>query len=384
MNVCFVAEYGVKIGGGGRSLLSLMLLLKEKFGVRPFLVCHKKWDLINEVKKYNIESCVIPCYTFAYIKKNVSIFTYLKYPIKRFVNSIRRKQIIDFLKTNKIQLVHLNSTISCVEWAIAAQKANVPYIWHIREYLDEDHNRFLMGKQYHYSIIKKSNAIITISNDVCSYWSKKLKYNCTLVYNGFEVNKYYQSATNKLFNDVINCVIVGRIVDGKRQLDAVKAIEILIANNIKNIHLAIIGYRGINNCEKELMEYVTRHNLGKYVEVIDFQDNLASFFSKSDIGLMCSTREAFGRVTIEYMISGLLCIGSNTGGTLELIEDGKTGLLYEMGKPESLAQKLEWVLNNRNESARILLNGQQDAMDKFSIDRTAQEIYSIYTNILNK
>ena len=259
MNVCFVAEYGVKIGGGGRSLLSLILYLKDNFDVHPFLVCHQWNDIIDEAQKNNIKVAVIPCYTFAKLKDSVSIYTYLRYPKRRLFNFLQRKKIKNYLKTNKIDLVHLNSTLSCVEWAICAKKCKIPYIWHIREYFDEDHNRIFIGKQFHYRLIKNSDAIIAISNDVCSYWSQKLNYNCILVYNGLEVKDYYLSPTDKLLNDEVRCVMVGRIVEGKRQLDAVKAIEILIKKNITNIHLSIIGYRGINNYEKDLMKYVERN-----------------------------------------------------------------------------------------------------------------------------
>lgn len=51
-----------------------------------------------------------------------------------------------------------------------------------------------------------------------------------------------------------------------------------------------------------------------------------------DILCMCSDREAFGLSTVEGMLSGCLIIGTNTGGTTEILEDGTTGLLYAQGE----------------------------------------------------
>ena len=48
-----------------------------------------------------------------------------------------------------------------------------------------------------------------------------------------------------------------------------------------------------------------------------------------DIALVASCSEAFGRVTVEAMLAGMLVIGADVAGTSELICDGVNGILYE-------------------------------------------------------
>ena len=52
---------------------------------------------------------------------------------------------------------------------------------------------------------------------------------------------------------------------------------------------------------------------------------------QADIGLTCSRNEAFGRTTVEALLMGKPVIGTNTGGTVDLISDGVDGLLYPPG-----------------------------------------------------
>jgi hypothetical protein len=60
----------------------------------------------------------------------------------------------------------------------------------------------------------------------------------------------------------------------------------------------------------------------------------------ADVGITPSKREAFGRVTFEYMFAGLPVVGANSGATPELIDDGKTGFIYSKDSASSLASKL--------------------------------------------
>ena len=382
MKVCFIADNSTEMTGGAQSLLALMIQLRQ-YGIEPCLLGHHDSEQLHKAKSLGIKTKIIKTKIFIYPKNANAFITTIKYPIKRFFNFLQKKKIKEFFEEEHIELVHLNSLRASIECAIVADELRIPYIWHIREYVYNDQDCYIKDFRFYNKYLQKSKEIIAISKDIQSYWSEKLKRECTLVYNGFDISKYYLQASKKLISGQLNCLMVGRLAEGKRQLDAVKAIEILIQKGINDVSLKIVGYRERFPYDRIVRDYIESHNLNSYVELIDFTYDLNSLYEKSEIGLMCSTKEAFGRVTIEYMLSGLLCIGSNTGGTLELIENNKTGFLFEMGNPESLAQKLEWVLENREESKKILLNGQKNAMEKFSIEHTASNVYSIYKKYIN-
>ncbi|MBO4638357.1 MAG: glycosyltransferase family 4 protein [Treponema sp.] len=383
MKVCFIADNSIEITGGAQSLLALILSLK-KYDVEPVILGHKDSEQLHEANRLGIKTKIIKTKNLIYPTSSNAIIIALKNPVKKIYNFFKRKEIKKFYIKENIEFVHLNSIRASIECAVIAYKLNIPYVWHIREYLDKDQSSYIKDFRFYNKYLQKAKYIITISRDIQAYWSNKLKRECVLIYNGFDVDKYYLDATKKLLSEQLNCIMVGRFAEGKRQIDAVKAIEILIQNGIKNVTLTIVGYRERFMYDKKIKEYIDSHNLNSFINLIDFTYDLKSIYEKNDIGLMCSTREAFGRVTIEYMLSGLLCIGSNTGGTLELIDDGNTGILYDMGKPEILAEKLEWVMNHKDECKEILLNGQKNAIEKFSIERTAAKVINIYKEFIHQ
>lgn len=64
------------------------------------------------------------------------------------------------------------------------------------------------------------------------------------------------------------------------------------------------------------------------------------------IYILCSTREGMPKTMVEAMASGLICVGTPTGGILELITDNKTGYLAGGFDADALEEKLRWVLEN--------------------------------------
>jgi glycosyltransferase involved in cell wall biosynthesis len=97
---------------------------------------------------------------------------------------------------------------------------------------------------------------------------------------------------------------------------------------------------------------------------------------QSDVVLVCSRREAFGRVTVEGMLAGKPVIGTRIGGTLELIREEFNGLLYTPGDYRELAHKIRYLHENPDEAYRMGKNGREWAQARFSQTRLAQEILS--------
>ena len=95
--------------------------------------------------------------------------------------------------------------------------------------------------------------------------------------------------------------------------------------------------------------------------------------------------EAFGIVAAEAMASGLVLISSGVGGAAELFEDGDSGLLFQANEPESLAGKLEQLVNTPPAELRILASkGQQRAEEKFSVSNASAELERLFQEFTNR
>ena len=69
---------------------------------------------------------------------------------------------------------------------------------------------------------------------------------------------------------------------------------------------------------------------------------------------MLSKNEAFGRVTVEYMLQNLAVIASDAGANSEIIENGVSGLLYRLGDVDDLARKMIMYLEDKDTCFRLL------------------------------
>ncbi|KAL0342036.1 UNVERIFIED_CONTAM: N-acetyl-alpha-D-glucosaminyl L-malate synthase [Sesamum calycinum] len=102
---------------------------------------------------------------------------------------------------------------------------------------------------------------------------------------------------------------------------------------------------------KALLTYLSTHsNLSKSVLWTPATTRVASLYAAADVYAMNSqgVGETFGRVTIEAMAFGLPVLGTDSGGTREIVEHNVTGLLHPLGRPGAkvLARNLEFLLQN--------------------------------------
>lgn len=102
---------------------------------------------------------------------------------------------------------------------------------------------------------------------------------------------------------------------------------------------------------------------------------------RADAILMCSKREAFGRVTVEGMLAGKPVIGANSGGTLELIQDGITGLLYTSGDPKALAEKIRYLYENPDTATHVGENAKAWAETSFTRDRYRKDVLEAFGSL---
>ena len=132
------------------------------------------------------------------------------------------------------------------------------------------------------------------------------------------------------------------------------------------------------------MEMVEKRGLGNHVKFEGYVDDMPKKWAESDIGLMCSDGEGFGRATVEAMATGALVIGANKGATPEIIEDGR-GFLYEKGNAKQLARKIVYAIEHPEEARRTAKNGQRYITSgTFSMDRNIDNLKSLYQEILEK
>jgi len=120
------------------------------------------------------------------------------------------------------------------------------------------------------------------------------------------------------------------------------------------------------------------------VEVSILHPEFAYLITHADVIVCPSTRaESFGRVAVEAGFMKKICIASDSGGHLEIIEDGINGFLSKTGNPEDLAKKIQYVKNLPDTIKEgIRTSAYEIAEENFSIKKHSQQKMKFYEEIL--
>jgi glycosyltransferase involved in cell wall biosynthesis len=175
-------------------------------------------------------------------------------------------------------------------------------------------------------------------------------------------------------NEFSNAILfVGVLVPLKGIHHLINAFS-LIAGQFPTVHLSIVGKDENKAYAEGLKTQVANLALNGRVHFIGplAQSELAERMSKAAALVLPSLSEGLGRVIIEAMATGTPAIGSRVGGIPELIENEFNGFLIPPGDERALADKLRWVLENRDEARAMGERARAFAAQRFS---TAQYLH---------
>lgn len=112
------------------------------------------------------------------------------------------------------------------------------------------------------------------------------------------------------------------------------------------------------------------------------QERVEELYSLSDLMLLLSEKESFGLVALEAMACGVPCIGTNVGGIPEVIVDGETGYICELGDIRSITDKAVNILSNVELHRKYVVNSMELAERKFSAEQIVAEYENIYYQLV--
>ena len=339
MNILFITHTD-SLGGANRSLLQLIKGLKEYGKDINILVVlpHGGDDFTAELIKldcrymrYRFASCVTVSGSKAYI------INYLR-------GRLRYRKVLKEVRTLRVDIIHTNSSI-CDLGMYLADRIHVPHVWHVRENLDYYDMRYIFRNRIKKLMESDLNHVVCISKYIKRYIDSGFCIrDSRVIYNGFTIPDGHKKHESNGFH---NLIVAGMIYKNKGQMDAIEAVHMLVNKYGRNdVCLYVVGMQpSTKQYESELMDYVKEHHIEQYVKLMPFTPKLDEIRDKCDIALQCSVMEGMGRITIESMLRKLLVIGARSGATVELIDEGRNGWMYEPGNSEELAERINYVLN---------------------------------------
>lgn len=383
MHILFIA-HAVTLYGASRSMIDLAVELKKKGQEVFFFIPHdgkliERYRLKSMLKDLGF-SCVFLDYCpNIHIKEEKGLIPKL---IRMEINKKCLKQMQLYINEWMIDIIHTN-TLTHLIGSQLSRIVNKPHVWHIREALEKDYaisyDNVLL---YKYALLR-TEQIICISKYIKNVHKTMLfGTRNTVLYNGFNIENYILNEVYKRNIEIFTIIICGTIREEKGQLDAIKAVELLINDyHIKNIQLKIIGDSFVEY-GNYIKNYIKDRKLEQYIKIIPFQIDLKDIRRTANISLMCSRSEGLGRVTIESMLSENLVIGADSAGTAEIIKDGINGYLYEVGNIRELSKKIYYVITHWDEQEQLIKNAKEYAKLNYNINDYTTKILNIYKKLI--
>jgi glycosyltransferase involved in cell wall biosynthesis len=92
--------------------------------------------------------------------------------------------------------------------------------------------------------------------------------------------------------------------------------------------------------------------------------------------------EGFPMAIVEAFACGKPVIGSRLGSIAELIEEGKTGLLFEPGNGDDVVEKIHWAQEHPEEMRRMGMNARKEYAAKYTAEQNYKILMSIYEHAI--
>jgi N-acetyl-alpha-D-glucosaminyl L-malate synthase BshA len=111
-------------------------------------------------------------------------------------------------------------------------------------------------------------------------------------------------------------------------------------------------------------------------------DAVAPLLAGADLFLLPSQNESFGLSALEALASGVPVVAANSGGIVEVIRNGETGVLCSVGDVEGMARSAIEILRDEARWKRMSAMAAADARARFGLDAIVGQYEQLYRNAL--
>ena len=240
----------------------------------------------------------------------------------------------------------------------------------------------VMSKLISY-LYKKADKIISVSdavkNNLITSWN--IPNNLLIrIYNPINTIHITKLANEKIDDNIVDLyknkkiiVSIGRLEVQKNHILLLKSVNIL-KNDFQEFILLIVGG---GSMKKELIEYVNKNKLERYVQFLDYQVNPYKYLKLANTFVLPSSFEGFGIVLVEALYLNKNIVSTNILASREVLENEKYGNLCEKN-PTAMSNALYKSLCFDKDNFEL-----SKKANEYRVEKITNEYISLIDNILD-
>jgi len=370
INVLYVVDQLSVLGGGERSMIRMIEAHSHRFQCR---VLTFRENIHPEVRN----RLSVPIHVIPLVRS---------YSIKGLIAACSLRK---FIQSEHIDIVHTFFETSDLFAGIVARLAGIKVLISSRRDMG-----LLRTRKHHiaYRLVGRlCSRVLTVSEAVRRQVLASDRLGAdqvTTLYTGIQVHKQQLAALDPDFRSRVGIpagvpvvLYVANILPWKGHLDFLRAAA-LVHQRSPEAHFVVAG--APNDAELfatllSLRESLGLHHCFHFLGEVEFVNSL---YMAASVFCLLSETEGLPNVVLEAMAAGLPVVATNTGGTGEVVVDGETGLLTEVGRPAEAAQHISRLLLSPDIAQRMSEAARNRVESIFSVDRMMSSLEGIYDSSL--
>ncbi|HEY2932509.1 MAG TPA: glycosyltransferase family 4 protein [Acidobacteriota bacterium] len=241
-------------------------------------------------------------------------------------------------------------------------------------------------------VLRNADGIITVSKFVKG---EVIKFNVRsdkvhVIWNGIDAvifrRELFERALLRrefgISEDAKVVLMIARFAPNKRQELLLEAAEIVRAH-IPSLKIVLVGeVLEAPDYYESIKALVESKELNDTVRFLEFQPDIRKIEATADALVSCSHREPLATSVMEAMAMEVPVIISDSGGTQEIVQDGRTGYVVPAGDANALAKRIVQVLSNSNLTRQVTRAARHYIESELSARVQARRIMDLYEKIL--
>lgn len=317
-----------------------------------------------------------------------SQYQYIKIPRKRSFSFSTARKLSKIIDEHNIEIIHMHWTkdlpIAVMAKVLSKKKPKLVQTRNMTmtRFKDDFYHRFLYK---HMDMILP--VTFQVADQINRFIPESIRPKVEVLYMGSdkpevlsddELNAYKKEIGTAENEFIIG--MVGRIEETKGQYLLIEAAQVLKASGMA-AKIIFVGHAMEESYKKELEAMVKDKGLENEISFLGFTKNPHRFMQACDVMVLATKCETFGLVVIEAMQVDAVMVATNQCGPLEIIEDGKSGLLFESGDSADLAKKLGYLYGHPKERKAIAEEAKKRVKELFSNDKQFKKLAEVLNNL---